>query len=432
MNDCKSLAEILTMFNDLIVNSIGGCIGLTTSSTALRTFRKKFLKITLPTYFPWNPFIRQGYYGGRCEVYIMYAPLCGKAYNYVDFNSMYASVMECNEFPISRPKRSVVKDPWDTAGRCGFMECSVETPEDLDIPLLPYRDVGNHNKLLFPLGNWRAVYEYSLIEKALKLGHKIKPHRCIEFKSDFLFKDYVNTMNHIKETNTGALRAIAKLLNNGLYGKFAEKSERDILVTEPHADIRGTFPLPNDVFGFTVKKIERLCAHHLPGISARVTALAMIKLYTEGFEYVKARKGRIFYCDTDSMVVDCKVPTSNRLGAWKLEAEITRAIFFGPKAYCYEYMGKDGELHIEQKIKGFSRPFTKTLTFDDFLRALPPMNDYHVFNEISMSPSSFKEINTRDLCGFSTVVKNRSIKEGYSKRVVDENLYTTKPLLIIG
>jgi hypothetical protein len=428
MNDCKSLAEILTKFSDLIIHQIGGSMGMTTSSTAMRTFRHRFLHQELPTYFEWNNFIRTGYYGGRTEVFNMFAPYRGDPYYLYDVNSMYPSVMHDNIFPVSSPKRVSYKDPWDCSGRCGMMECEVVTPSELDIPVLPYRDEENMGKLIFPLGHWKGVYEFSLIEKALELGYKIRPLRTIEFEGDYLFKEYVDTLYPIKQNSTGALYEIAKVLQNGLYGKFGEHSERQVLITDPDADILGTFPVPYDEMGYTTSTVVRYSAHHLPAIATRVTALAQLKLY-KGIEHIKNRGGTVYYTDTDSMVTDTKMNTSNRLGDWGIKTEMTRGVFFAPKAYCYEYT-KDGKTRIEQKIKGFSHDFARTLTFEDFQKALPPWNDYSSFEENSMHPSSFKEISTRHLQGFSTVVKTRTIKKGYDKRLVN-NDYSTAPLLIM-
>lgn len=427
MNDCKSLAEILTMFSDLIVHQIGGSMGMTSSSTAMRTFRHKFLHRELPTYFERNNFVRLGYYGGRTEVFNMDAPYRGEPYYLVDVNSMYPSVMHDNIFPVSIPKRVVYQDPWDCTGRCGMMECEVVAPKDLNIPLLPYRDEENMGKLIFPLGHWKGVYEFSLIEKALELGYKIRPLRTLEFEGDYLFREYIDTIYPIKQNSTGALYEIAKVLQNGLYGKFGEHSERQVLITDPEADILGTFPVPYDEMGYTTKTLVKYAAHHLPAIAVRVTALAQLKLYA-GIEHIMNRGGTVYYTDTDSMVIDKKMNTSNRLGDWGMKTEMTRGVFFAPKAYCYEYL-KDGELKIEQKLKGFSHDFTRTLTFDDFHKALPPWNDYSSFEENSMHPSSFKEISTRHLNGFSTVVKTRTIQKGYDKRTANPD-YSTVPLHI--
>jgi len=425
LNDCISLAMILEIFSDVLVNKIGGSIGLTASSTALRTWRKKFQKYPLPTYYYWNKFIRKGYYGGRCEVFTMYAP--GKAYLY-DVKSMYPSVMVKNEFPMSSPRKMFYQDAWDCTERCGFMECDVITPEDLDIPVLPYRNPTN-DKLLFPLGNWTATYEFTQIKKALQMGYKITPHRAIEFEGDYLFTDYVRTIYPYKEDKQGALAGVAKLLMNGLYGKYAERPEREIIITEPEADIEGTFPISGDPMGYTTKKIIKYGAHHLPAISAKVTALAQIKLY-EAFEYIHNRRGTIYYTDTDSVITNVKIPSGVKLGDWELKEEITRGIFFAPKAYCYEYYDQEEQKYkLIQKIKGFSKDFTKTLHFEDFRRALPPENDFSALKEPSIHPSSFKEISTRHLPGFSMIVKKRNIKTPYDKRAL-EGEYSTKPLTI--
>lgn len=426
MNDCISLAEILTMFNDLIINQIKGSMGITSSSTALSSFKYRFLHRELPTYFTWNDFIRLGYHGGRTEVFNMYAKYRGEPYYLLDVNSMYPSMMHDNIYPVSTPKRVHYQTPWDVAGRCGIMECNVIAPEDLHIPLLPYREPET-KKLLFPLGHWQGVYEFSLIEKALELGYKIQPLRTIEFEGDYLFKEYVETLHPIKQNSVGALRETAKLLLNGLYGKFGERSRRLELITDPNADILGCYPIPDDPFGYVTKEVIRFCAHHQPAIAARVTALSQLKLY-QGFEQVHHRDGIVYYTDTDSMVTDTRIPTGSRLGEWDMKIDtIQRAVFFAPKAYCYEYINKKGEPVLEQKLKGFSNDFSKALTFDDYRRALPPWNDFGIFNENRMGPASFKEIYNRRLHGFSIIVKNRNVKNIYDKRQINED-YTTEPL----
>ena len=344
MNDCISLAQILEIFNNIVINEIGGCIGLTASSTALRTWRKKFQKYPIPTYFRWNNFIRLGYYGGRCEVFNLYSPKTAYLY---DVKSMYPYVMAHNTFPMSVPRRVYYRDAWDCVGKCGFMECDIVTPKDLDIPLLPYRHTVS-NKLLFPLGQWSGVYEFSIIEKALMLGYEISPHRTIEFDGDYLFDEYIKTIYPYKENNTGAIYDIAKLLMNGLYGKTGERPERELIITDPDADIEGTFPMPYDPMGYTTKKITKYSAHHLPAIASRVTALAQIKMF-EMFEQIQKRNGTIYYCDTDSVITDIEIKSGSKLGDWELEKKITRGVFFAPKAYCYEYYDRIKRISCSHK-----------------------------------------------------------------------------------
>jgi len=429
VNDCMSLAQILEILSNLIVHKIGGSMGMTTSSTAMRTFRLKFLDREIPTYFRWNDFIRGGYYGGRVEVFNMLAEYRDEPYYHYDVNSMYPSVMHDNIFPVSLPKRVHYKDPWDCAGLCGIMECDVETPEELDIPVLPYRDMDNFGRLLFPLGRWRGTYEFSLIEKALQLGYRIRPLRTIEFEGANIFKEYVDTIYPMKKNGQGAVRSTGKLLGNGLYGKFGERSERSELITDPDADITGTFPIPNDPFGYTTRKVIKYCAHHLPAIAVRVTALSQLKLYS-ALEMMVKKKATLYYCDTDSMITDTKMRAGKELGEWDIERKLNRGVFLVPKGYCYEYFDEEKQsLMLYNKFKGFTKDFKTELSLEDYKKALPPWNDYTAFNEPRMSPASFKEIFTRGLKTFSIVVKPRSMKQGYEKRTINED-YSTEPLRI--
>jgi len=423
-NDLWSLFEILTMFNKVIAE-VGGCVGFTIASTAMSTFRKKFLKQPIPTYFKWNNFVRIGYSGGRVEVFNMYAMDVNKPYYYYDCNSEYPSVMYEQKFPISKPERVHYKDADECIGKCGIMECDVITPPDLDIPILSFRTPDK--KLLFPLGSWRASYEFSLIEKALKYGYVIKPKRVIEFQGERIFNEYVGRFYDLKKHSEGAVQKTMKLLLNCLYGKFGEKSEREELVTDPDDDIIGTFPTDSE-FGYTIRKFLRYSGHHLPAIAARVTALAQLRLYNF-IEYAQSKGGTIYYCDTDSVITDVRLPTSRELGEWKLEHEFIEGAFLAPKTYCLHTFDKDKPFKLV--MKGFSKSLQNHLTLKDFERALPPHNDFTPFQEMRISPASFKTIYRRHLDGFVTEVSKKSIKQIYTKRKINDDL-TTEPLQVIN
>lgn len=432
VNDCLALAEILDMFNKTI-SDLGGCIGATIASTAMMTFRKRFLKQDLPTYFEWNDFIKKGYYGGRVEIFNMYAMECGKPYYYYDCNSEFPSVMYSNIFPVSKPRRVCYKEPDDCIGKCGIMECKVKAPPDLDIPLLPFRSPDG--KLLFPLGTWTGAYEFSLIEKALLYGYEIKPLRTIEFKGEPLFKDYVGTLYPLKQqAEDGAMRETIKYLLNSLYGKFAERPNWEEVITDPKESMHGALPFDNE-FGYCLKKTFRNSAYHLPAISARVTALAQLKLY-EMFEKIQRIGGTVYYCDTDSVITDVILPTSSELGDWKrgVKAEdkqnydLAEAVFLAPKAYCLKLYKTDQECRTV--MKGFSKYMKKHMTIQDFINALPPKNILEPFIEYRVQPASFKEIAVRNLDGFCTIVKPRSIQQIYNKREILNDL-STKPLQVI-
>jgi hypothetical protein len=424
-NDCRSLYEILQLFNGIIAD-VGGSVGYTIASTAMLTFRKKFLDREIPNYFPYNNLFRNAYYGGRVEIIRMLAQEKGTPYYYYDVNSEYPDVMANHPYPVSMPLNVRYKDADECRGKCGIMECSIIAPPDLDIPLLPYRHPDTR-KLLFPLGRWYGWYEYSLIEAALKYGYEIKPHRCYEFQSEYIFREYVKRFYNLKCHSEGAERQTMKLLLNALYGKFGEHQEREEMITDPDTDITGSYPY-DDIFGYSIRKIIRFSAYHLPAIAARVTSLAQLKLY--GYiEQIQRLGGKIYYMDTDSIVTDIRIPTSTELGGLKLEHEIQSAVFLAPKTYCLKLYNTDETGNNEKIVmKGFSRSFHKHLCYHDFEAALLT-GDFSKFLEYIVEPASLKTVHIRKMDGFVTVLNMKAIRTGYDKRIINPD-YTTTPFIM--
>lgn len=424
-NDCRSLYEILQLFNSIIAD-VGGSVGYTIASTAMLTFRKKFLDREIPNYFPYNNLFRNAYYGGRVEIIRMLAQEKGSPYYYYDVNSEYPDVMANHPYPVSMPLSVRYKDAEECSGKCGIMEASVIAPPDLDIPLLPYRHPDS-KKLLFPLGKWYGWYEYSLIEEALRHGYEVRPHRCYEFQSEYIFREYVKRFYDLKCHSEGAERQTMKLLLNALYGKFGEHQEREELITNPDTDITGSYPY-DDIFGYSIRKLIRFSAYHLPAIAARVTSLAQLKLYSY-IEQIQRQGGNIYYMDTDSIVTDIRIQTSSELGSLKLEHEIRSAVFLAPKTYCLRLYNAD-ETGNDEKIvmKGFSRSFHKHLCYHDFETALLTGN-YSKFLEYIVEPASLKTVHIRKMDGFVTVLNMKAIRSGYDKRIINPD-YTTSPFIM--
>jgi hypothetical protein len=425
MNDCLALYEILKLFNG-IIEDVGGSVGYTIASTAMLTFRKKFLKRELPNSFAYNNLFRNAYYGGRVEIINMLARDSGRPYYYYDVNSEYPDVMANHPYPVSVPLSVRYQDAEECRGKSGIMECSVIAPPDLDIPLLPYRDPGS-GKLLFPLGSWYAWYEFSLVQAALDHGYRIKPHRCYEFEQDYIFREYVSRFYDLKQHSEGAERQTMKLLLNALYGKFGEHQEREELITDPDTDITGAYPY-DDVFGYSIRKIIRYSAYHLPAIAARVTSLAQLKLY--GYiEQIQRAGGKIYYMDTDSIVTDVRIPTNTDLGGLKLEHEIVSGVFLAPKTYCLKLFNTNDQGSNERIVmKGFSRSFHKHLSYKTFEDALLT-GDYSAFTEYIVEPASLKTVHIRHLDGFVTVLNMKTIRQGYDKRIIHPDFSTSPHVL---
>lgn len=418
--DCKALYDVLGIFIKTITD-LGGSIGYTIASTAMKTFRLNYLKRPIPTYFYHNDFIRNGYYGGRVEVFNMYAEPTGRPYYYYDCNSEYPYVMKNFKLPTSYPKYVKYETAEECRGKSGTMFCHVKTPPDMHIPILPYRHI---NKLIFPLGEWDGTYEFSLIEKAIDNGYEITPKTVYEFpESDYIFADYVDDLYSIKEQEqSGALYEIVKLLLNSPYGKTGEKPEHDKLITSPGENLIGAI-MYDDVFGYSIKKEKKLRAHQLVGIASRITSLAQLNLYSF-IEQVGLKGGTIYYCDTDSVITDVRMDTGSRLGEWKLETDFKEGIFLAPKTYLLDTYEK-----VIQKMKGISREYQKHTTMEHFKQALPPHNDFSAFNEVRVRPASFKQIHVRKLDGHCFIVQPKTMVTPYDKREIMDDL-STKPWVV--
>jgi hypothetical protein len=422
MNDCKALYALLQKFNTTL-QSIGGSVGYTTASTAMKTFRHTYLKNPIANSLEFNNLFRKAYYGGRTEIFNMYAREEDGPFYYYDVNSMYPAVMHDYDYPIDRPIRQTDVRLSALEGKTGIMECEIEAPA-LEYPLLPYHaDTG---KLLFPVGRWHGYYDLDFIRKAEELGYAITPIRCWTFLTGPIFKDFIDTMYLIKKTETGAMREIAKLMMNSLYGKFGERQDMEEIVLNP-ASIEGLYLIDNERGYYTVKK-KHYAAHQIVQIATRVTSLAQLKLYSL-IEMITSRGGRVYYCDTDSIICNRPLPTSDELGDIKLErgGVLRKGIYLLPKVYINVPYDRDESIKT-RAMKGFSKDFQNKRSFEDYEEALLT-GDFSKFNEYRVSVCTAKKAIIQHLGGFVTCVEEKQIRNCYDKRVVNDD-FSTKPVFV--
>lgn len=141
-----------------------------------------------------------------------------------------------------------------------------------------------------------------------------------------LFKEYIDHWAHIKETTTGALRQLAKLMLNSLYGKFATnpKGRKKIPEYDPDTDkIKYVLDEPD----------ERDPVYTAMG--AFITAYAREKTIRSA----QSVYDRFIYADTDSLHLIGQDPPPEldihptRLGAWKNEGVFTDSKYIRAKTY---------------------------------------------------------------------------------------------------
>lgn len=149
-----------------------------------------------------------------------------------------------------------------------------------------------------------------------------------------VFREYIDEWMRIKENSAGAVRQLAKLMLNSLYGKFA---------TNP--DVTGKYPIIEDNHvRYIMKEEEEFRDPVYTAMGCFITAWARdltIRSAQSVFH-------RFLYADTDSIhlsgteMPDIDVHPS-KLGAWKHEGTFTRARFIRAKTYIEEI---DGALHV--------------------------------------------------------------------------------------
>ncbi|KAL3115058.1 hypothetical protein niasHT_018608 [Heterodera trifolii] len=268
---------------------------------------------------------------------------------------------------------------------------------------------------------WTAAYTHVELNRALSIGYRVlNVHEVWHYErwaspdnDNGLFTEYVNTFLrlkaeasgwpagcdteaaraehirqfaeqegiHLRPDNIGhnpGLRQLAKDLLNSLWGKMAERPERDeVVYTNSARDFHELLMRPEqEVVSFThlndqldrcvVRKREpftRAPEHNNLAVACFVTSHARLYLYDWLEEEVRRVGGRSLYCDTDSVLYVKQrgaegVREGNALGDMKRELPGRRIIDFfaaGPKNYGFQHVDActGGDLRAERKVRSF-------------------------------------------------------------------------------
>jgi hypothetical protein len=434
-HDCIGLYEVLEKFKKEILK-IGGDMGLTIASTSLKTFTRSYQKS--PFFMcskAVNDEFRNAYFGGRTEIFRMFAPeIKDDYYYYYDINSLYPFVMKKYSYPISEPRVFTTPDKkiyWEEEG---ITQAKVKAPLDLYIPVLPSKiKLKQDNKLMFVVGEFTGWWDNQLLRKAHELGYSVEPIKSYSFKTAFIFKDFVDNFYKIKQNSEKdtPMYLIAKLLMNSLYGKYGQRQISESMIKDIDPDTDKYMVKDIDLeTGWSRVTEEGKGKSYLPQISIHVTALAQLLLY-ESLQQIIEKGYKVFYCDTDSITTDYKnLHVSKELGDWKLEKRIASGYFVLPKTY--KIIDDSGK--IELRAKGYSKKLQAKITENAFRNALFD-NDYTGFSVISdnkemlrasASFHRYKDFNKLDYI-------RRSIQTRYNKRKIlrdfDTRPYEYKELL---
>lgn len=314
----------MTQARDYIA-SIGGRIGATSGSSAVSVWEhmveKEFSTGAVDT-----PWLRQGYYGGRTEIFASHMEGDIRGY---DINSMYPFCM-MHDYP-----EYLMDDPLLNKAQ-GMGEVTISIPHDLFVAPLPWRT--KEDSLWYPVGVIRGTWTYDEIRYAEELGAKVlKVHNAYGCNTLVRpFDEFITTLyEKRKASKNEAERLFLKVLMNSLYGKIASKSQVTRTVSR-HTLLNGKTDRMNEVKWINYQR--GLLDYFTPPPpyvnvcwGAMITANARL-LLTKYLAQVKPEK--LIYCDTDSLYGEgVSLPESNELGGMKLEKRAKVMNVIQPKAY---------------------------------------------------------------------------------------------------
>lgn len=366
--------DIEILSNALKIQFDQGLTKMTSGSDSLSGYktivRKEFFEKYFPIYdFKLNENIRLFYKGGFTWLNKKYEGLeLGEGIVF-DVNSLYPSVMYDKLLPYGFPIKyeGEYEDDLNYPLYLQHIRCSFTVKED-SIPTIQIK--GN---MLFRANEYLESSGGDIVDLYLtNIDLEIfKEHYNIydlEYLSGWKFQGRVGFFNkfidkwtHVKMINTGAIRTLAKLMLNSLYGKFA---------TNP--DVTGKMPyLKEDGSnGFTTGEEEFKNPIYTP-MGVFITSYAReITIRTGQKVY-----DRLIYCDTDSIhLTGTEIPETienivdpNKLGYWDHESTYKRAKYLRQKTYVQEIYNKDfTDTELSVKCAGMNDIVKSKVTFDNF------------------------------------------------------------------
>ena len=192
-----------------------------------------------------------------------------------------------------------------------------------------------------------------------------------------IFANYIDSWYKVKETSSGAIRQIAKLMLNNLYGKFATSPE-----------IIEKVPVMED--GKVMYVVDSM--YHRPAVYIPVGIFCTAYARSKTIRTAQSVYDRFIYADTDSVhLAGDEEPAEmagtiddKAIGLWKNESNFTRGRFLKAKSYIEEeeisreemeekqkssalYYERDGKCyHLNVKCAGMNDAIKEKVTFDNF------------------------------------------------------------------
>lgn len=387
INDVQIMAEALD------IQFKQGLLKMTTGSDSISDFKdtitkKKFDKLYPSISMELDTDLRFAYRGGFTWLNEKYV---GKEINYglvFDVNSLYPSQMKTRMLPFGLPIEYDGEYEYDENYPLYIQEVefsfflkdehipTIQIKKDLRFKHTEYLKSSDTELVRISVTNidWELIKEhYHVSDVNFIRGWKFR-----QKMGDFNL--FIDKWTHVKVNNDGAIKLLAKLMLNSLYGKFA---------TNPNVTGKEPFLKDDGSLGLVVGAEEFKDPVYTP-MGIFITSWARFTTISTAQKCYD----RIIYCDTDSIHLEgLEIPEAiedviddKRLGYWQHESTFKRAKYIRQKTYVQELFGKkyvndDGEEKIAMcgksesdaikfsvKCAGMSDRVKENVTFDNFER----------------------------------------------------------------
>lgn len=360
LNDVRCVAEALQHLHSVGIDK------LTIASSALNIYKKSFnykkevkvrgekdktktvTKNKFQIYFPQLKeeeinFVMRAYRGGWCYCKPEYKNKMIRGVHgcTLDVNSLYPDVMYNNLFPVGEGFHFDGEYKEDPERPLYIQHIKIDCvlkPKHLPFIQLKGNLRFQENEHVIATNGVEELYVTNIDLDLIKKHYNII---YIEYVSGYkyralpnLFKPYISYWYEIKSTTTGAMKSIAKLMLNSLYGKFCQKtvcaSSIPILKTE------------DEGIKFELSDPQTRKSVYAP-VGIFCTAYARSKTITAA----QANYDTFIYSDTDSihLIDDSDIKGvyihSKELGAWKLESRWDAGKFIRQKTYMEHITHED-------------------------------------------------------------------------------------------
>lgn len=429
---CQRDVDLLTQYllsfmRFLRDNDLCG-LGLTLASQAFRSFRYRFLtgEVILHDDAKATQLERDGYYGGRVEAFHIGDPDDDPYYK-LDVNSMYPYVMKAETYPVELVAYVENIPLGLLKAHLDDYYCLAEVDLECQAPAYAYT---NGTKLLFPVGEFRAVLHHIDLVRAVSRGEVVRVLRCSIYRRGEVFSKYVDYFYALKlKAEAGGdpiTRHLAKIMLNSLYGKFGQRQivskiipntgDPKYLRLSGYSESLGHNVEVNylgDTIEIRYKAGESY--YSFPALAGAVTAYA--RSYLWGL-ILQAGKSNVYYVDTDSLIVNAQgydrltsYLDLKRLGYLKLEGLSDKLVIHGAKDYVF-----GGDIKLKGVPKAARKLSDNLWEYEQFRGAKTWMRDGMTSGvEIYTRQKTRKGIYDKGLIFADGSVSPLTLRSGYNR-----------------